>query len=92
MPRLDPIPDLKRRAAAALVPLLQGNAHDVAAGIGTDQPRISDLRRGKLERFSLETLIRYLVRSRQRVELQITPEPSPFRRRERDPGASRSPG
>jgi predicted XRE-type DNA-binding protein len=55
-----------------LAPLLQGNAHDLAAVIGTDQPRVSDIRRGKLDRFSLETLIRYLVRLRCRVELKIT--------------------
>ena len=59
---VDPIPELKRQAAAALVPLLAGNADDVTALIGTDQPRVSDLRRGKLKRFSLETLIRYLAR------------------------------
>ena len=66
---VDPIPDLKRQAAAALVPLLTGNADDVAAVIGTDQPRISDIRRGKLDRFSLETLIRFLTRLRCRVAL-----------------------
>ena len=74
MPYVDPIPELKRQAAAALVPLLEGNADDVAAVIGTDQPRISDIRRGKLERFSLETLIRYLTRLRCRVTLEIARE------------------
>ena len=76
MPYVDPIPELKRQAAAALVPLFaRWRAHDVAAFIGTDQPRISDIRRGKLERFSLETLIRYLTRLHHRVELQISPLP-----------------
>ena len=76
MPRVDPIPQLKRDAAAALVALLDGwNAQDGAVLIGTDQPRISDLRRGNLERFSLETLIRYLARFRRRVQLLITVEP-----------------
>lgn len=78
MPRADPIPELKRCAASALVELLDGwNAHDVASLIGTDQPRISDLRRGKLDRFSLETLIRYLVRLRRRVDLKITDDRTP---------------
>ena len=81
MPYVDPIPELKRQAAAALVPLLAGNADDVAALIGTDQPRVSDIRRGKLERFSLETLIRYLVRRGCRVELQITRDRPHFRGR-----------
>ena len=77
----DPIPDLKQRAAAALAPLLEGwNADDVAALIGTDRARIMELRRGKLDRFSLETLIRYLTRLGQRVDVHVTPS----RRRERE--------
>jgi len=71
---VDPIPELERQAAAALIPLLAGNADNVAALIGTDQPRVSDIWRGKLERFSIETLIRYLVRRRCRVEPHISPE------------------
>jgi len=70
----DPIRDLKQRAGAALAPLLEGwNADDVAAVIGTDRPRVSELRRGKLDRFSLETLIRYLTRLGQHVELHVAP-------------------
>ena len=85
MPYVDPIPELKRLAAAALVPLLGGNANDVAAVIGTDQPRISDIRRGKLDRFSLETLIRYLTRLRCRVTLDITRERPCYRPPSRPP-------
>jgi predicted XRE-type DNA-binding protein len=71
--RDDPIPELKRQAAAAIVALLDQWAwQNAAALIGTDQPRVSDLRRGKLDRFSLETLIRFLARLRKRVELRIT--------------------
>jgi predicted XRE-type DNA-binding protein len=55
--------------------LLAGwNADDVAVLIGTDRPRISELRRGKLDRFSLETLIRYLVRLGHRVDVTVTRE------------------
>jgi len=43
--------------------------------IGTDRPRISELRRGKLDRFSLETLIRYLGRLQHRVDISVTREP-----------------
>jgi predicted XRE-type DNA-binding protein len=72
-PVRDPIPELKRQAGAELAALLDGwNADDVAALIGTDRPRVSELRRGKLDRFSLETLIRYLTRLRRHVELRIT--------------------
>jgi predicted XRE-type DNA-binding protein len=87
MPYIDPIPELKRQVAAALVPLLQGNAHDVASLMRTDQPRVSDIRRGKLERFSLETLIRYLTRLRCRVELQITRERPSYQRSSSKPPA-----
>jgi len=75
MPRIDPIPKLKQEAAAKIVALLdEWSWQNAAALIGTDQPRVSDLRRGKLDRFSLETLIRFLTRLRQRVELQVTAE------------------
>jgi predicted XRE-type DNA-binding protein len=70
----DPIPELKRQAGAELAVLVEGwNADDVAVLLGTDRPRISELRRGKLDRFSLETLIRYLTRLRRTVELRIAP-------------------
>jgi len=72
-PPVDPIPELKRHAAAELATLFEGwNAFDVAAHIGTDARRISEIKRAQLERFSLETLIRYLARMRRVVELRIT--------------------
>ena len=73
MPRRDPIPALKQQLGAELARLLVGwNADDVAVLIGTDRPRISELRRGKLDRFSLETLIRYLARLQYRVDIGVT--------------------
>lgn len=61
----DPIPELKRQLAAAIVREIDGYpAWEVAELMGTDQPRVSDLRKGKLERFSLESLIRFLTRLR----------------------------
>ena len=78
MARPDPIPELKRQLGAELAALVYGwNADDVATLIGTDAPRISDLRRGKLDRFSLETLIRYLARLRRRVDLVVVAERIP---------------
>jgi len=80
----DPIPQLKRDAAATIVALIAGdNAIEIGEYLGIGQPRISDLRRGKLERFSLERLIRLLERLGQRVTLQI--ERKPPRRSERPP-------
>ena len=76
MSRVDPIPALKQQLGTELARLLAGwNADDIAVLIGTDRARISELRRGKLDRFSLETLIRYLTRLRQRVDLTVSPVP-----------------
>jgi predicted XRE-type DNA-binding protein len=74
--RVDPIPALKQQLGAELARLVAGwNADDIAVVIGTDRPRISELRRGKLARFSLETLIRYLARLRCRVDVTVTQVP-----------------
>jgi len=71
--REDPIPELKREVAAVLAELLAPwSAHEAAALLGTYAQRIMELRRGKLDRFSLELLIRYLTRMGRRVELRIT--------------------
>ena len=76
----DPIPDLKRQVGAELAKQLGNwtsdwNSDDAAAWIGTDRGRISELRRGKLDRFSLETLIRYLTRLGRVVELEFHERP-----------------
>ncbi len=47
------------------------NQSVAARAIGTDQPRMSDLERNRLERFSLETLLRFLTRVGCRVELRV---------------------
>jgi predicted XRE-type DNA-binding protein len=71
--RVDPIPQLKRDAAAAIAELLAPwSAHEAAALLGTYAQRIMEIRRGKLDRFSLEMLVRYLTRLGRRVELRIT--------------------
>lgn len=72
MPHGDPIPQLKRQLAEVLKPRLEGwRAADIAALLGTDQARVSELRRGILHRFSLETLIRYARRVRFDVSLTV---------------------
>ena len=56
--RDNPIPTLKEELARVIVGRLTGWTQDYAAAMaGTDQPRISDLRHGRLGRFSLERLI-----------------------------------
>ena len=46
---------------------------DAARLLRTTQPRISDLRRGRLHRFSIDTLLRLLTRLGVDVELRLTP-------------------
>jgi predicted XRE-type DNA-binding protein len=71
--RVDPIPLLKEQLARELVTRLDGWTQGNAASfIGTDQPRVSDLRKGRLERFSLEQLIRLIARDHGTVTLQVT--------------------
>ncbi len=71
-PDNDPIPALKREALAHLAEFLRhGNGDDLASLLGTDRFRIADLRRGRLARFSLETLLRFLVRAGLRVEIHV---------------------
>jgi predicted XRE-type DNA-binding protein len=40
--------------------------------LGTQRARVVDIRSGRLDRFSLETLLRYLVRAGASVELRVT--------------------
>jgi hypothetical protein len=55
----DPIPALKQEVAAKLVEWTSGCSLTFAAAfLGTDRFRMRDLRAGRLERFSLEKLIR----------------------------------
>ena len=70
----DPILELKQAAGAALARRIDGwaSAYDAAAFLGTDRARIGDIRRGTLKRFSLEMLLRLLVRAGARVEIRVT--------------------
>ena len=67
----NPIPALKRQVAEAIKPQLARH-YDPAAAllIGADRARVSDIRRGRIDRFSLETLIRYAARLGLDVELR----------------------
>jgi predicted XRE-type DNA-binding protein len=69
----DPIPPLKEQLARELVARVDGWTQEYAAAfIGTDQPRMSDLRKGRLDRFSLEKLIRLVTQDHGTVTLQVT--------------------
>jgi predicted XRE-type DNA-binding protein len=81
----DPVPALKRQAGIELARLVDNwKPDDIAYVLGTDRFRVAELRRGKLDRFSLETLVRYLVRGGREVELRIT---APARQLDRSRGA-----
>ena len=68
----DPIPALKQQLGQLLVERVEGWSHTYAAGLlGTDHARVSNLRRGRLERFSLEQLIRFTIRVEGTVELRV---------------------
>lgn len=68
----DPIPQLKQQLAELVVERLHGWSQIYAANfLGTDQPRISDLRRGRLNRFSLEQLIRFVSRAEGTVRIGV---------------------
>jgi predicted XRE-type DNA-binding protein len=78
----DPIPALKRQLGEELARLVaEWNIDDIAFIIGTDRARISDLRAVRLERFSLERLIRFLARLDYSVELTV--REARFARREK---------
>jgi predicted XRE-type DNA-binding protein len=65
---------------------------DAARLLRTTQPRISDLRRGRLERFSIDTLLRLLTRVGVDVELRFAPKQGETARvRVVDPAAQRAP-
>ena len=68
----DPIPDLKEQLRREIVALVGRWEPSVAARrLGTDQPRMSDLKRGRLERFSLQGLFRMLANVEQSVEITV---------------------
>ena len=68
----DPIPALKRQLADALLELIAPVCQGVAAGVLViEQPRISDLAHGRLERFSLQRLIRLLSRGGRTVTINV---------------------
>jgi Helix-turn-helix domain len=88
VPTPDPIPDLKRQAGAELARLVaRWNGDDIGVLLRTDRARVADLRRGKLDRFSLETLIRFLTRLGTHIEMRIAPAPL-TRRSARIPSSS----
>jgi predicted XRE-type DNA-binding protein len=68
----DPIPALKAALATELVRAIDGwTPGQLIYRMRIDQPRVSDLRRGRLERISVERLIRWLHCMGRAVEIKV---------------------
>lgn len=68
----DPIDRLKEQLRREILALVgEYDQYMAARAIGTDQPRMSDLHQGRLERFSLEKMIRLLANIERRVEITV---------------------
>lgn len=68
----DPIPALKERLASEILAVVGHlNQHIAAAVLRIDQPRMSDLIHGRLERFSASKLIRILANVDRRVDITV---------------------
>lgn len=86
----DPIPALKQQLRDELIAQIGIYGQVIGArAVGTSQPRMSDLTRNRLERFSLEMLIRFLTRVNLKVEIRVyrssLRSPQVFRFRPRPP-------
>ena len=81
----DPIPSLKERLRRSiLADVGRFNPLVAAHMLGVDESRMSNLEHGRLERFSLQKLIRLLARINRRVDLTVvTVGPLPRRGYER---------
>jgi predicted XRE-type DNA-binding protein len=94
----DPIPAIKRKLADEILALAnQTNMFLAARRMGIDVARMSNLRRGRVARFSVERLIRILATVDRRVDLNVVatnPRPIRWSGRPADPYRldPRSPG
>lgn len=69
----DPIPALKEQLRLVILAALGRKNQRVAAGIlGIYEARMSNIELGRLERFSLQKLIRLLAGINRRVDLTVT--------------------
>ena len=69
----DPVPALKRQLAQAIMDHLGTSGQvNIASRLGVDQPRASNLQHGRLQRFSLQQLVRFVARADGEVTLGIS--------------------
>jgi predicted XRE-type DNA-binding protein len=67
----DPIPQLKQQLAKSILETIESKWYIYEGIIGLDQPRISNLERGHVARFSVQKLIRVLAILNRRVEINV---------------------
>jgi predicted XRE-type DNA-binding protein len=68
----DPVPALKQQLARAILDRLRGSGQlNVAHRLGIDQPRASNLCCGRLDRFSLQQLVRFTARVDGEVTISV---------------------
>ena len=71
---MDPGAEIKRQLGGLIAQAMKGwNQHIGAAHIGIRQGELSELMRGKLQRFSLERLLRILARLDYDIEVHVRP-------------------
>ncbi|MDQ3995851.1 MAG: helix-turn-helix domain-containing protein [Gemmatimonadota bacterium] len=69
----DPVPALKRKLARAILDRLEPSGQlNVARRLGVDRARASNLQCGRLERFSLQQLVRFAARVDGDVSISVT--------------------
>ena len=68
----DPVPALKQQLALAILDHFRAWGQcTIAHRLGVDQPRASDLQHGRLQRFSLQQLVRLATRAGGEVTLSV---------------------
>ena len=68
-----PVLEIKKRLAAEIVAIAdQTNFFVAARGLGLGTARLSDLRRGRVERFTIDRLVRALAVVDRRVDVSVT--------------------
>ena len=68
----DPVANLKQQLARAIVERLESSGQqNIARRLGIDQPRASELVRGRLQRFSLQQLVRFASRADGDVSINV---------------------
>ena len=75
MAHADPTPEIKKQLADKLVETLRGwTTTEALFGFRLDPSRLSDIRRGRLKRFSIDQLIRLNAAGGTRVTIQFERE------------------